>query len=941
MSLKFAFLILAFSLSAFAQESDIPIVAVEFGSEPLAIAPIDISFEFREGGRHWSSQELEADNIQTSFSTWLTCYRAPGRPECNNCESHENSSVTEITNVALDRCLPARSDLPIAYASNLDESQRVMRDRDICSCYRRGEAGPFGDFAFSLGSDREGRAHAWQERKNLRERQEQLQATVLADQARQRLITERFQTSFSAASYGLNAEQAVTLGAKYSSTGKVTDQTSSHASYKTSVQSASAASAGAIGAMVGAQAILDIAQNVAATRPIEENDFTSANLLSRPGFCVPYRHFLASKQYPDDNDFFADLRRQDDFDWKDFNYPILLNQFQREVGRKTIKEALVNDREGGKVRRMYQRIKFLYDNPVFKNIFQAPREYARTKNDLINLLRSMPSPSRGTPESMQEYRRKMSEFLMRQDAIDASRLGAENSFGGHIQIAVASARQATLVSDVLRPQTDPVSASQWRAFCDEREAQERSKTSKDVAFVLDLENSIGRRNFENPELDEEYADMNNQVCTVARTGPSGQKTFQQFLTDICGARTDGDCSIESRPNLVGRFLREFPNSPEGKLKSFASLTSVLNGSAQMATVSSDNIRTYNRISSDPVLSRTGVSFRETAVTNIRPQTTQSTITPVSQTDLQAASNTIFAQPQPIFVPQAEARAVAADVPAQKNPISQAETEAQGIRNEISSLREILRREPPETTPGSSQALMNVTKRLAQLENRLAEKEQEIQRLRNSSPSQDDSSGTPSRTANQISSQGSSRSNGSAAAQAIVPPGGASAGVTSQPTMMGTTGGSVFSGISSPTLSRGTPTSNGNSALLAKYGVREVSEQGGITVASSSGAIDYQQLRSETENNILPLTVTSEEFNLISQNNQAALSRYLDQVKALPGEVVRINLSSGERTLEVFVLKSGDQVSFVQAPSVAAQRSPASVVPDREFTLKNLQNELTN
>jgi hypothetical protein len=237
--------------------------------------------------------------------------------------------------------------------------------------------------------------------------------------------------------------------------------------------------------------------------------------------------------------------------------------------------------------------------------------------------------------------------------------------------------------------------------------------------------------------------------------------------------------------------------------------------------------------------------------------------------------------------------------------------------------------------------MNVTKRLAQLENRLAEKEQEIQRLRNSSPSQDDSSGTPSRTANQISSQGSSRSNGSAAAQAIVPPGGASAGVTSQPTMMGTTGGSVFSGISSPTLSRGTPTSNGNSALLAKYGVREVSEQGGITVASSSGAIDYQQLRSETENNILPLTVTSEEFNLISQNNQAALSRYLDQVKALPGEVVRINLSSGERTLEVFVLKSGDQVSFVQAPSVAAQRSPASVVPDREFTLKNLQNELTN
>lgn len=283
----------------------------------------------------------------------------------------------------------------------------------------------------------------------------------------------------------------------------------------------------------------------------------------------------------------------------------------------------------------------------------------------------------------------------------------------------------------------------------------------------------------------------------------------------------------------------------------------------------------------------------------------------------------------------------------RSQVRQSETDAQAISSEISTLRESLLRERDLPPANQDTGLINsLTERLAALERKYEAEVQKTARLRRDLARVPERE-TPAGPAPAPFNQESSRSVSPRAAQTqTAPQGGQQSGATSlnapavnplaAPSLPG-------SNVSLPAGARSSANS-GNSALLSKYGVQSASNQGAITVASPSSSIDYESLRNQSSESVLRISLTPEEFGMLGTATQEALGRYLDQVRAMPGEVVRLAITdNGSNTeVEYFILKNESGISLVPSNSpsraIASEAEPVSN-PQREITLEQLQSEL--
>jgi hypothetical protein len=414
--------------------------------------------------------------------------------------------------------------------------------------------------------------------------------------------------------------------------------------------------------------------------------------------------------------------------------------------------------------------------------------------------------------------------------------------------------------------------------------------------------------------------------------------------------------------MLRDYLTSYPNETgdTGKTALLQSILPFMNGSVKIPVISSEDVSTFHRVTHDARLSRSSANFSASEqftslssskaqvaeVRNVntatRPLTEERPLVSGLNQNL-PIQNLIPVDPAAIAQPKAEQKPHSAETI--RNKINQNEDESSGISSEIAALRRTLQKEREKNEKGVPSEFASVNSRIASLERSLEQKRAETRELEaRLARVTDNSRGTTSEEPTDSGPRKRTVASSQVALPASVQNPISSAPISAPSMGSGATlGGSNGGRSSSISPSR----SSAPATSLEKFGVQASSQQGVITVASPSSTIDYNQLRTQSGDNFLLLSVKPEEFNQIANNDQSVFSRYLDQLKSIPGEVVRVNVSvpGEDRSIELFVVKNGDQISLVPGQAVGrAIASEREEVPektvDREITLKDLRNELT-
>lgn len=922
---------------------------------------------------HWASSatysasDLMSGSISNTFQQWSACYLNPQSEDCRSCnqDDYVPRNLGPIVTDVQRSCIPSGQDARVAFSDLLTPDQMLQRDNYICQCLTSNRGSEVEHTAFENGVANTSTSAT------LRRASEAALSRHYQSELTSRLSTERIQSTFSAMSYVNNITDATNLANRY-------DQVNISAETNSSPRGSGNpdASASSEGAVVTAATVAYVqnANSELITPQIFNTDPMPA------GFCLPYRHFIAHKQFPETPSFYRGLDNMTSYSAADWSYEGIMNALHEPFARGE-EQALRNPQ----IRSRYERAKFLHGNPVLRNIFLSSNDAA--KDRLFSIIKSMPRPdcSSGTcirnqqwTNDMERYRRDMAAFLAHPDAIAANEVGA--AISGRLNYAVAGeeARVRSQNSASVLGLDGAFSAASWKGFCAFR--PEIMVSNSRLNSIRRIEEGFSGRNFNRPAADGEFQLQNAELCSEARIDPTNNNRTENFLTYFareCANASQPRCAIESRGALVGEFLsRTRPANPAAVDRVAQMMLPFLTGRVSgPQTISQSDAVNFNQTTNDPALASRPVRFTSQEYADLSPvagssisntssssmasnltrsPASTSTPAPASSTAVNPQSPDLnqgtFGAAQPdqnqIFVPSqpgSSAAQVTRSPEALRSSLEESETEAQGIRDEISSLRDVIR--DPATAPRDPVELQGLTSRLENMERRLRQKENENNQLREdiadaeqvtrSGPQRGAPSGGAGNTGRsapvsaQVASQGGSSSGASAGASASGSGGGAGSQLNQS-----SVGGRTASNLPRAVLS------SGNSALLSKYGVQSGSVQGAIIVANPTEAIDYQSLRSQSEGSVIPLTITAEEYNLLASNDQSALTRYLDQVRLMPGNVVRLNITSAGQQMELFVLKNGNDISVI--PSNTAGRSPASVaVRGREFTLSNLRNEISN
>ncbi len=906
---------------------DIPVSVIDVG--PLVVPAM--SFVFRDGGRGLSSQQIETDGVNTSFSEWLRCFHT-GAENCQPCEA--DSSVVVMQDFAATRCLPPPSDQAIAFHAELTPQQRRTRDDRICQCYQEGNASPLETFSFEEG---------------LRRRID-LRQTRFPDQVQDALdevvTSERIATGFSAASYQSDTQAAIDLGSLYTTpvNRPITARVSSAmADTGRAVLLSVGASAGVTPQLLTAAGVVDTATSTANNFRLNEELFNGPN---DPRACIPYRHFLASKQFPENPDFYRVIDEATTYRQSDWNYASLLDEFRDLKGNRGMEKVLKDhSRSNQRLQSVYARLQFLHNNPVLKNALLDTNMSSTDERQLLfDGIKRMPRPqcnettcvrNEAWVAAVEPYRQRMAMHLRNPGILEAAQRGYAASRELQSMVALSTAQRESMTAETVLGRTAGSDAGAWSSFC-----RIRSGTvPPEVEYFGIMFAHLGQRNILNPMSDTEYLEENESVCGARRRDASGNViNVQDFIRITCGAQTSGRCSPANRPALVAEFLSTTTatgeQTPESQ-RAIANYMPILNGRAGISRIESSEVAQINQNVSNPNFIR---ESRVAPVAGITPQKQSGGEITNAQNIVNSSSLGLPQTPETVVVPLAASRPVAEI----RENLSEGETESKTIREEISSLRDVIRN-PQAAANREPQQLMDLNQRLASLERRLVTRERENNQLRDQIAEAEESSrSAPLRAQAAVDSGDQRLSSSSASSAPAVPQGGISSGVSEGTPLSGSGVQFNQNSVSGRTASNNARAvlSSGNSALLSKYNVQSGSVQGAIIVANPSATIDYQSLRSQSEGSVIPLTITAEEYNLLASNDQSALTRYLDQVRAMPGNVVRLNITSAGQQLELFILKNGNDISVI--PSITAGRSPASVpVRGREFTLNSLRNELTN
>ncbi len=712
--------------------------------------------------------------------------------------------------------------------------------------------------------------------------------------------------------------------------------------------------------------------------------------------CVSMRDFRSYRQFPEDTKFYEDLLnpQHQNFEARAWSFPRLKDQLSdlcRDNHILTLDEAKNDPRTGWVVR----RLDFLNRNPLLKNLMSGSGRDG--KEELFNLVMNTFKPADrsctnggGIAHGCQiQAVKKAQSFrdgllgIFRRPAV-AQRVARESQIElnksletlpqiitktHHIPTAEELRVFDPMEIRTLAQRRDAQGASVEVQSESDRLLRLRVSSMNQMCPMIETSNSLNG-NYVVNELEGQWADEIEDPVFDQGTQAFNNPGFEEFRNNICN-RGSGDERISYerfvQENCMGgrtcenpkaMFIRRYPsgadidqamvfaefsvNAPLVNLGETA-VTAVARTSGQsyndlVRNIDSDLQTTFS--SSDNSMSRTA---NLAPVPGTSSQAGSSSASVSAQTSSNPLLNPVTAPEvfQPVILPPPEVRAEVL-----RREVRDSDSQAQEIRNEISGLRDVMRQSSDSQNP-QDQNYQDLTTRFAALERKLAaaekrktDAETELRRIE----SREISPPTVARENPDASSSPLRRGNTSGTTSGG---GDASRSTSAQVTSGSFSGGSDarnFAPTSLPSSSglSGTRSGQVNGALLAKYGVPAgLAASGAIIVASTESPVDVDRLRGDSESSVLPLTITVDEFNRISSEGQGSiLAPYLDQVRAVPGEVVRLNISTSDnRSMELFVLKSDSGISIVQAPA-SASRGIASENRPRAITLDGLRNELS-
>lgn len=727
-----------------------------------------------------------------------------------------------------------------------------------------------------------------------------------------------------------------------------------------------------------------------------------------PPSCVSMRDYRSYRQFPEDAAFYRDLLspQHQNFNSRDWSFPRLkekLSDLCRDNHILTLDEAKNDPRTGWMVR----RLDFMNRNPLLKNLMSGTGREG--KEELFNLVMDTFKPADPTcvqPSSTISHQcqiqavRKAQTFrdgllgIFRRPEI-AERVAHESQ-----EELTASLR--TLPQIVTRAHHIPTAAelqvfdpstyqrikqlqsdSHTHEHTEAEEAAERAEGERllqlrvssmnQMCPAIETTNSLNG-NYVVNELEGQWAKEIEEPVWSEADQSFNNAGFQEFSSNICN-RGSGDDRISfdqfkrdnctaprTCDNAMADYIRRYPSGADVDqsivFAEFSIRAPVANlgttAVAAVATSSGQTLQEHVRsIGSNLQTTFSGSSDSGTSEISQRPPLV-SPSTPQSAASAAQATQQIPATfvPEQVIVPMTP-QETAARTEVLQNQVRDTDDESRRIREEIGSLRDVMRERNENGNPDDGgRSMQDLNARLADLDRRLQESdrrkssaEEELRRIALRNEELERTNGRVAQTQppapisreTQISSGGTG--GGVARVAQIAPQSGAASGAGSG------------SPISSPGASRigptaRTPVSQSSKTLLAMYGVQAAFEQGGLIVSEPGSTVDFLRLREDSAAATLPISLSLEEYNRISETNRESLRPYIDQCRALAGNVCRLSISAvGTQTaMELFVLKSGNEISIVKTPGAArslASRTPPVPEPVRvrEATLDQLNTEI--
>lgn len=909
--------------------------------------PASAYMQFDNTVKNWSESERAPQNVNASFEEWFRCFssRDPSCLLCNQ-SSPLTPQVTDLSIFGANRCLPSRIDSQVAYSEDLSVLNIRRRDAAICACF----ANQDGPSIMERASYQGGIGNVDIQR-NISGFIEESRRESFQRELTENLRQERRHTAISAMNLVNDGQDAAELAARYTN-----PQTS-----QAVAGGITAAAGGLVGANVGtAPALMTAARQAVESQPLTAQELNAD--VTPPGYCLPYRSFVASEQFPVDPRFYEALDRMNgSFRAEDWNYNTIVNRIAQihrgagGIGRPEREEIMI----------LGSRLHFLQNNPIMRNIFLAGPSQAKIQQALFDKIREMPRPActNGAPvcersgdwmNRLNGFRDQMAEFFRTDGPIAAAQEGS-----GVYSLIASNVATLNSIPDVIDSnfalQPDPTDPSKWGAFCQRRGPLVQQLEQFDIELNVMNSPLLPQRDFVSPEMDEEYNIVNEAMCTRS-TSPNGAPVnFKDYLARKCPNPQRRGCGPENRQALIDEFFRTYRHLANPKNEVVLNLVRpFFNGEVPLATVDANQAAQFNTIARSPELRSEPVVFRSSGAVENRvlarsdssAATVRTTTTAQVQQPLQnnPQGSTGFAAADafvPSVTPQGSTVVPEARVSSQqlREELARGESEAQVIRDQIAGMRSDLDRRPASKEDSSEVRDLNA--RLDSLRNRLTQQEQrnrDLQtRAREAEAREAQTERVAERRAPRVDTQGTVFQGG---AQIANPQSVSGSGAA--PSIAGLGGVATLGAPSAASSVRGG--SRAGAALLdSKYAGQGSSEQGGITVSDSPASSEYQALREQSGSNVVNLPVSVDDLNLFRGSDEAALRRILGSVNPEPGQVVRLNLTAGEGlSIEVIVRNEEGRISLVRAPSAGrALASQDSVGPEpvERARLIDLQTEI--
>lgn len=700
-----------------------------------------------------------------------------------------------------------------------------------------------------------------------------------------------------------------------------------------------------------------------------------------PGYCVSMKAFLAAKQVPDDNAFYADLAGMESFVPEDWDYAKVRDRFKRYAGSfLDIQDALARP----EIKKLYLRMNFLHHNPLIKNFFSATSkapELLEKKRELFGQMRSIFSTDDNcgsmdgvaacssrmdNKDAFKNFRQLTREFFGANPLIGDQNLlahtqdGAKHNIESHIseaekrlETAVERAPAilwAEAVSSYLNANPDTDFMADLRGnygvyahYCPLLKASQEASRFRTLS---QLDDELGSSFTSDPYRNRAYRELNERLCQANRSLMDDGRSinFEQFRREECGSSPRAHCAPGQENELLRQWIRASSGTPHEPIDDI--LASVLPEVDKMTVMDSESLNRANTLAGDRLYFRSNEFRNQFSLTGSGDSQISRSAT-ISRTQLPSGTASSTPSPRtpastlalpeigPVsalgapFVPVTPQTATSVPVTPQTltREIERSDSGLSGLRDELSGLnRELQAERAKADSQRSDQLIRDLTARIDSLSRRIETETQNNEALRQQfalAQIGDRQTRTPERA--QVVPDSSGLRSGTFTA---------SPGLSQGPegSLSQSVPGQVSSG-SLPRLGSQAPgaTNSGslNRALLGRSASAGQDRSGSIVVSRATPT-EYLNLLSQTAGNEVEATVPLDVYNQIAQGDTSSLQeRVRSCLPETTGQVRRceIRTEGSEQEIEILVQKAGEndfRITFGNGgPAPAEQiRAPA-------------------